>query len=198
MPVFTIVALLVFVAVAFGLRTWLHMRSTGSSGFVGIRPGAGALERIAGVAMVLSFALVPIGVWLGEPVLPTWTIASGVVLVVLGTVGTFAAQLDMRDSWRIGVDPAARTELVTVGAFRWVRNPIFTMMIGASIGLALMCSTPLMLVLPLVLVLALELQVRLVEEPWLASVHGDAYRAWASRTGRFVPGLGRMRPPAPC
>jgi protein-S-isoprenylcysteine O-methyltransferase Ste14 len=42
--------------------------------------------------------------------------------------------------------------------------------------------------------LSIQIQVRLVEEPYLLRVHGDAYRRYAARTGRFVPGLGRLRP----
>jgi protein-S-isoprenylcysteine O-methyltransferase Ste14 len=42
------------------------------------------------------------------------------------------------------------------------------------------------------LVLALEIQVRLVEEPHLLRAHGSAYGEYASRVGRFVPGLGRL------
>lgn len=34
---------------------------------------------------------------------------------VAGTVLTLAAQLDMGDEWRIGVDPAKTTDLVTTG-----------------------------------------------------------------------------------
>ena len=41
--------------------------------------------------------------------------------------------------------------------------------------------------------LALEIQVRLVEEPYLLAIHGEAYRAYAAVTGRFVPGVGRLR-----
>ena len=40
--------------------------------------------------------------------------------------------------------------------------------------------------------IALEIQVRLVEEPYLLRQHGDAYRNYAARVGRFVPGLGRL------
>jgi protein-S-isoprenylcysteine O-methyltransferase Ste14 len=192
MPIVACLALLVFTAITFGLRTWLQIRSTGSSGLVGLRPGAGALERIAGGMMVLAFVAVPVAAWLGQSVLPRALAPLGIVLVLLGTAGTFAAQVTMRDAWRIGVDPAARTALVTAGSFRWVRNPIFTMMIVASIGIALICSTPPMLVLPLLLVGALEIQVRLVEEPYLHAVHGEGYRVWAARTGRFVPGIGRL------
>jgi protein-S-isoprenylcysteine O-methyltransferase Ste14 len=192
MPIVATASLFVFIAIAFGLRTWLQLRSTGESGFVGLRPGATPIERVAGVAMVLAFVLVPAGAWLGDPLLPRGLAALGVALVVLGTAGTFAAQITMRDAWRIGVDPAARTALVTDGSFRWVRNPIFTMMIVASLGLALICSTPSMLALPAVLVAALEVQVRVVEEPYLRAVHGERYLQWAARTGRFVPGVGRL------
>ena len=38
----------------------------------------------------------------------------------------------------------------------------------------------------------LEIHVRRVEEPHLLRVHGEPYRAWAGRTGRFVPGVGRL------
>jgi len=42
---------------------------------------------------------------------------------------------------------------------------------------------------------ALAAQTRL-EEKHLAGLHGPSYRAYAARVGRFVPGVGRLRPPA--
>jgi protein-S-isoprenylcysteine O-methyltransferase Ste14 len=45
---------------------------------------------------------------------------------------------------------------------------------------------------PVLVGLGLELQVRLVEEPYLIRTHGDEYRAYAARVGRFVPGVGRL------
>jgi protein-S-isoprenylcysteine O-methyltransferase Ste14 len=44
----------------------------------------------------------------------------------------------------------------------------------------------------LALVGALELQVRRVEEPHLLRVHAATYRDYAARTGRFLPGIGRL------
>ena len=32
----------------------------------------------------------------------------------------------------------------------------------------------------------------MVEEPHLIRTHGEPYLRWASRVGRFVPGLGRL------
>ena len=43
-----------------------------------------------------------------------------------------------------------------------------------------------------VLVVALELQVRVVEEPYLLVAQGAAYADYAARVGRFVPGVGRL------
>lgn len=42
------------------------------------------------------------------------------------------------------------------------------------------------------LVGALEVQVRLVEEPYLRRMHGTAHEGYTRRVGRFVPGLGRL------
>ncbi|HEY8428781.1 MAG TPA: isoprenylcysteine carboxylmethyltransferase family protein [Sandaracinaceae bacterium] len=184
---------IVYVLVAFVLRTLVQLRTTGSSGIVGLRPGAGALERIAGVLVVGAFALAPVAPFVGEPIADTALLGGTVVAVA--TAGTFAAQLTMAGSWRIGVDPSERTELVTRGLFALVRNPIFSFMILAATGIALSCPTPLALVAPALLLVGLELQVRIVEEPYLARVHGEAYLAYARRVGRFVPWIGRLRSP---
>ncbi|PYG00281.1 hypothetical protein SAMN05216184_104223 [Georgenia satyanarayanai] len=44
----------------------------------------------------------------------------------------------------------------------------------------------------LCLLLAVEIQVRLVEEPYLIRAHGHAYASYSERVGRFLPGLGRL------
>jgi protein-S-isoprenylcysteine O-methyltransferase Ste14 len=45
----------------------------------------------------------------------------------------------------------------------------------------------------IVILVTHQIQVRLVEEPYLRRVHGNAYRASAERTGRFLPWIGRDR-----
>jgi len=105
----------------------------------------------------------------------------------------FTSQLTLGRSWRIGVDDRERTELVTRGAFRLVRNPVYSAIQLTTIGLAMLCSTPLAWFACVVQLFALEMQVRAVEEPYLARVHGDAYRAYVARVGRFVPLIG-LRP----
>ena len=189
-----------YMALAFGLRTWLQLRRTGESGFKGISGRLGSLEWIAGVLFVLAIAIgaaAPVLDVTGalEPLdaLDSAGVrATGVAIFIVGLVGTLYAQIAMGESWRIGVDVDERTALVTSGPFAVVRNPIFAAMLPASLGLALLVPNIAALAGFGALVLALQIQVRLVEEPYLLRQHGEAYRSYASRVGRFVPGLGRL------
>jgi protein-S-isoprenylcysteine O-methyltransferase Ste14 len=95
-------------------------------------------------------------------------------------------------SWRIGIDHAERTELVTSGPFALVRNPIFAAMLPTALGLTLLVPSWVAIVGFAGLIVALELQVRVVEEPYLLKVHGRTYAEYAARVGRFVPRLGRL------
>ncbi len=187
---------------AVALRVLIQLRRTGSSGFRGISGRAGSAEWIGGVLFVVAIAL---GV--AAPVCDLLDVAepigaldraaghvAGLVLFAAGLAGTVAAQLAMGRSWRIGVDPSERTDLVTGGPFASVRNPIYAGMIPTSLGLALMVPNAVAVAAVLALIGALEIQTRLVEEPYLLTTHGESYRAYASRVGRFFPGLGRLRP----
>lgn len=90
------------------------------------------------------------------------------------------------------VDPHARAPLVTGGPFRIVRNPILTCTAATAIGLALIVPNVLAILMLVAIAVSMQVQVRLVEEPYLTSVHGDAYRRYAARTGRFLPGIGHL------
>ena len=112
---------------------------------------------------------------------------------MVGIVATVYAQLDMGDSWRIGVDPSETTTLVRSGVFGWVRNPIFTAMMTFGLGIALVTPNLVAIAGLCCWSITIELQVRVVEEPYLLTVHGDAYRDYLASVGRFVPGVGRRR-----
>ena len=80
--------------------------------------------------------------------------------------------------------------MVTDGTFAMVRNPVFSGMAVSSVGLFLLAPTIAATAATVVLLAAIQVQVRAVEEPYLLAVHGDAYRDYAARVGRFVPGVG--------
>lgn len=118
---------------------------------------------------------------------------TGAGLAVAGIAATFFAQVQMGSAWRIGVDHDERTELVTSGVFGWVRNPIFTAMLVTGAGLALMVPNAVALVGWVSLVVAVELQVRVVEEPYLRQLHGAPFERYLATVGRFLPWVGRSR-----
>ncbi|MBA2764135.1 MAG: isoprenylcysteine carboxylmethyltransferase family protein [Thermoleophilaceae bacterium] len=190
---------LLYLGLAFGARTVIQIRRTGSTGFHGLGGRIFSAEWSAGVLFAVALAM-----GFGAPLLdlagvldPIRALDSGAVHVVggalflLGLIATLIGQMTMGVSWRIGVDHSERTEMVTGGPFGLVRNPIFSAMIPTSLGLVLLVPNPLAVVGLLALVVALELQVRVVEEPYLLSTHGATYAEYTSRVGRFVPGIGR-------
>ena len=201
MATLALVLYLAYLALAFGLRTAIQLRRTGSTGFQGLGGRPGSAEWIAGVGFTVALLLgaaAPVLALLDvvEPVTALDTTAAhvaGLVLAVGGITATFYAQVAMGTSWRIGVDPAERTQLVTSGPFALVRNPIFAAMLPTALGLTLLVPSWVALAGLAGLALALELQVRVVEEPYLLKAHGGTYADYAARVGRFVPGVGQLR-----
>ena len=118
----------------------------------------------------------------------------GLVTYAVGIGLTLVSQAAMGRSWRADVDPGARSELVTRGPFRVVRNPILLGAELTAVGIALLVPNAFSLAMLAAFVTAHQIQVRVVEEPYLLRVHGAAYRRYAERTGRFVPGIGRLQP----
>jgi protein-S-isoprenylcysteine O-methyltransferase Ste14 len=119
----------------------------------------------------------------------------GVVLAALAAWLVWRGQEDMAASWRIGIAPDERTDLVTKGLFRFCRNPIY---LGLQVALAAFCCllpgylSGGLLIFGAVL---LWVQARL-EEAHLLRQHGAAYAEYCARVGRFFPFSGRRPPPA--
>jgi len=186
-----------FFASAFGWRSWVQWRRTGSTGFIRPRRGASPAELVGSAGFVLALVLLvatPLADAAGmarfAALNAVWAGVLGTVLGVAGVALTLVAQLAMGDSWRIGVDASERTDLVTTGVFARVRNPIFTAMLIATGGLVLLVPNPVSVAALVVLAAALEVQVRFVEEPYLTRTHGAAYERYRATTGRFLPTLG--------
>lgn len=193
-PVLALVLLALFTALGFGWRTVVQVRRHGDTGWRLTRTGP---DRVVGPALGVAFALLGVGPTVA--LVGTAPTAGGAPAAVLGlgvAVGagvlTVVAQVQMGASWRIGVEAGERTDLVTGGLFGRVRNPIFTGMVAFAVGMALLVPNVATVLGAALAALAIEAQVRLVEEPHLLAVHGETYRRWAGRTGRFLPGVGRL------
>jgi protein-S-isoprenylcysteine O-methyltransferase Ste14 len=185
-----------FGLLAVGVRSWLHRRRTGR---LPISGGAGMSGWIALSAIALVFVAGPVADLAFDVPrilhggLPK---ALGLALSIAGLATLLWSQSSMGESLRIGADPAERTALVTDGPFRWVRNPIYSAMLVYVAGIVLLVPNVVSLVAFVSLALGMDLHVRLVEEPYLRATHGTSYAGYASRVGRFLPGIGKGPPPA--
>ena len=203
MPKLTLVLWLLYLGISLGVRMIIQLRTTGSTGFVLLRQGSSTLQLVASgmfVSSLLAGLASPVfalaysehtfwSAWSPSPA----STAIGGLFYVCGVSLAFTAQLTLGRSWRIGVDAQERTELIVRGAFRIVRNPVFSALQLTAVSLAVLCSTPLAWLACTVQLIALELQVRGVEEPHLARVHAGAYLDYAAKVGRFFPGIGLRR-----
>ncbi|MBP6571894.1 MAG: isoprenylcysteine carboxylmethyltransferase family protein [Gemmatimonadales bacterium] len=197
-PIIVLVLLAVYVGLAFGLRTYLQFRRTGSSGFRGISGRPFSAAWLGGVLFALALFASIAAPFLAltsvdAPLVPSsWPVdIAGAGAFAGGTLFLLWSQGAMGTSWRIGVDASEVTGLVTAGPFAWVRNPIFSGMMLSAAGFVLLLPTRLAVASYAMLVLAIELQVRFVEEPYLERTHGETYHRYRAAVGRFIPGLGR-------
>jgi protein-S-isoprenylcysteine O-methyltransferase Ste14 len=194
------VLLAFFLVLTLLVRVAIQLRSTGKTGLIGLRHGAGAVDWLSALLFVggMAAGIVSIQLVLQDSLQPIDALdvdalhVIGIVLAVSGGTAVFLAQLGMGASWRIGVSDEERTDLVTGGWFSVVRNPIYASMIVGWSGFALIVPTWLSFVAVAMIATGLELLVRAVEEPYLIRAHGDTYRAYAARVGRFLPGVGRI------
>ena len=190
-----------YFAITLGARVVLHRHRTGSTGLVGTRGHEGIAQPLGEGVEAVAFAL---GV--AAPILALAGVAepldaldaaglkaAGIALFALGLALIVASQRAMGESWRIGLDRRERTELVTTGPFALVRNPIFAGIVAVQAGLTLLVPSAVALAGAALQVVSGQVQARFVEEPHLLRAHGEEYAAYARRTGRFVPGVGRLR-----
>lgn len=115
------------------------------------------------------------------------TLGIGAGLAIFGWGVVLLAGQQMRGSWRIGI-PEERTELVTTGLYSIVRNPIYDGLAIALLGYAALLPSTLTFTVFCGFVALIPFWVRFEEKQQLA-MHGEAFRAYCARTGRFVPWL---------
>jgi len=111
-----------------------------------------------------------------------WAAATIAAFCLLATVKCW---LRMGDDWRMDVG-ARKTDLITDGLFARIRHPIY-----AFSMLLMICSALIVPTLPMIAIAAVHLALMNIkarnEEEHLTAVHGDRYRRYVARTGRFFP-----------
>jgi len=96
--------------------------------------------------------------------------------------------LRMGRNWRMAVTPDQQTDLVTTGLYGLVRHPIYALSI-----LLMLCTVVVVPTVPVAVMAVIHITLMVVkarnEELFLSERHGESYRRYLQRTGRFVPRL---------
>ena len=114
-----------------------------------------------------------------------YIVFAGIFLLSFSLIWTIAAQRNMHNSWRIGIDHNMKTKLITWGLFRFSRNPTFVGMLSALLGFFMITPNVFTMLFFIIGYILIQIQVRL-EEEHLLKVHGDEYVAYKNRVRRFL------------
>ncbi len=187
---------LLYALLAFGWRSWRVYRQSGQR--VWVLPSNDTAQGYVGRAFkVVMLALLVVVVWqamdpAGFPSLGTMAGSAsatlpgvGWVLLIVSLAGVLLAQAHMGLSWRIGIDDAQGTALVTSGLFAHSRNPVFLFMRLGLLGFWLALPHAATLGVLIAGELLMQVQVRL-EEQYLLKRHGADYASYAARVRRWL------------
>ena len=185
---------LAFLVFAVGGRIALHYLATGDHGVRTVKRTASNTAKCASILLFTSFVatfvlscLDAYGTVHPQVELGGSANTFGAAISLAGIALMILSQYQMGTAWRFGVDPAEKTDLVTVGLYAFVRNPIYSGVFLFCIGLLVLLPHVYMLIFLATAWLSIELQVRFVEEPHLRNLHGADYEKYIHRTGRYFP-----------
>jgi protein-S-isoprenylcysteine O-methyltransferase Ste14 len=163
--------------------------------------GAERLQRMIplAVAYLLLFYQGTSFGWLSKRFVPDSAAAAviGVSLTAAGVAFSIWARWHLGANWSAIVSIREQHELIRSGPYRGVRHPIYTGMLLAMAGTALVLGE-LRGVLALAITLFAFYWKARKEEAWLKSEFGEKFNAHAQHTGMFLPKIGkRLASPTP-
>ncbi|QYF74516.1 isoprenylcysteine carboxylmethyltransferase family protein [Cryobacterium sp. PAMC25264] len=120
-----------------------------------------------------------------------FVIATSVALVAIGVTLAVQGSTSLGPAMTASPIPRDNAPLATTGVYGVVRNPIYTGLMTAGLGLTVIGSSALHVVVWLALIGLFSGKARW-EERMLVIEHPD-YSEYAARVGRFLPGVGRIR-----
>jgi protein-S-isoprenylcysteine O-methyltransferase Ste14 len=107
-------------------------------------------------------------------------------VAVFAFVATLICWKRMGRSWRMGIDPEEKTNLVTRGPYAYVRHPIYALSILLMLCTMVILPTPLMLAAGVIHIVFIVWESRR-EEQHLINQHGERYVQYCAKVRRFVP-----------
>jgi protein-S-isoprenylcysteine O-methyltransferase Ste14 len=111
---------------------------------------------------------------------------AGVLMLIFSLLFVRVGQLQLKSSWRYGIDRAnPPEELITSGLFSFSRNPIYLGMLATSLGLFLVMPNALTLAVACTTFVLLQMRVR-IEEDFMTEVYRERYEEYCRRTRRWL------------
>lgn len=108
----------------------------------------------------------------------------GFIIIHLAFLWIVIAQVQMSNSWRVGIDLSKKTELKTKGLFSVSRNPVFLGMLFTLAGLFLILPNAITLLVLVASIWIFQIQV-LLEEEYLTKKHGKPYTEYTKKVRRW-------------
>jgi protein-S-isoprenylcysteine O-methyltransferase Ste14 len=125
--------------------------------------------------------------YLLRPLAPHPIVAWLAVAIIALCVGaTLACWKRMGKSWRMGINPDEKTQLIVTGPYAYIRHPIYAIQSLMLLATMALLPSPLMLAACVLMLTFLQWEARR-EEKYLRLHHGAAYEEYCQRTGGFVP-----------
>ncbi len=188
--------LLFYFLIVFFLRSYLLWRRTGINPMTFDRSDDAHGYNGSMFKLISLLELIIVSVYFFSEswypyLLPFWYLENqllsliGWVILHASLIWVFTAQLQMADSWRIGIDAEHKTALITSGLFSISRNPIFLGIIMANIGLFLVIPNAFTLLIFALSSVTINTQVRL-EESFLKDTHKGTYSDYCQKVRRWI------------
>jgi protein-S-isoprenylcysteine O-methyltransferase Ste14 len=131
--------------------------------------------------MIVLNRFFPITRWLEFP----WRYL-GIVFIVIGFTLSIGSGILFR---RLGTQPRPGVKasvLVTNGAYRFTRNPMYLGLVTMLVGVSILLGTVSPLTLIPILILILHFKFILREEKWMKSWFGESYLRYKTKTRRWL------------
>jgi len=143
-----------------------------------------------------------VGIWILHPLLNSFLnppppfmdpvfhspVVQWIALLVAGAafVATLVCWKKMGKSWRMGINPDEKTQLILSGPYEYVRHPIYALSSVLMLATLAIVPSSLMIATAACHLLLLQWEARR-EEKYLVGIHGSAYESYMGRVGRFIP-----------
>jgi protein-S-isoprenylcysteine O-methyltransferase Ste14 len=147
-----------------------------------------------GLAAAMLFLPGAMGLGYGPSILPRapWMAFAGAGLVAAGLMFSVWARLVLAGNWSGTVTLKDSHELVRHGPYRLARHPIYTGMLLALFGTAVLIDAWMAVAAVLIVLAAFARKLR-TEEMFLRDAFGDDYAAYVRAVPALVPGAGLFR-----